>query len=120
MNEEKSSPLPLYSIRRHLPFEQSIQARARVKTENDKGSLKPPFQLAKGRWYDRHRQHVTCAVYLLFVLVLFASCPRDAQRDTFLDKGALQARSMLTLFTARDQKYLYLMEAGGSGRMLSS
>jgi hypothetical protein len=45
---------------------------------------------------------------------------RDAQRATLSAKGASQARSMLALLLARDQKYLCLLEAGASGRMLSS
>jgi hypothetical protein len=46
--------------------------------------------------------------------------PRDAQRDTHLTEVALQARSMLSLFLVRDQKYLYLMKMGEQGKVLSS
>lgn len=46
--------------------------------------------------------------------------PRVAQRDALSAKGASQGRSMLALLLARDQKYLCLMEAGESGKMLSS
>ena len=44
--------------------------------------------------------------------------PRDAQRDVLSAKGASLARSMPTPFIGKDQKYLCLMEAGESGRML--
>jgi len=45
--------------------------------------------------------------------------PRVAQRAALSAKGASPARSMLALVTG-NQKELCLLEAGASGRMLSS
>lgn len=47
-------------------------------------------------------------------------CPRDAQRDAYLANVALQARSMLSPFSVRNQKYLFLMKMGEQGKTLSS
>ena len=46
--------------------------------------------------------------------------PQDAQRDAHLAEVAPQAHSMLSLFLARDQKYLCPLETGGSESMLSN